>query len=277
MKKLIFGCAMLALVAGSSLAIGPNGTSTSLTAQNANGNTGACTTASCAVAILQVPQSGSFFAGSDAKQGTVGIQVSGTWSGTITFQYSQDEGATWNNLLVFPLLNGQPFLTSGTTTTTANGNWVASVPGITSVRSVMSTYSSGTAVVVQEQYLASMNFPVHAGNTMTFSGNVGTGTAQALWGVKNTQGVIWSIDAQNIGVNDNYLQIFCTPDSGVNLGTTLPALSIPTNGSSGHDTVRPPLFFPAGLCGSGSGLTLAGTTTATGNTDSGIFVNMTYQ
>ena len=79
---------------------------------------------------------------STAGQGSIGIQITGTWSGTITFQGSIDN-TNFVSLLVAPSAS-----TTAVTTTTANGIWTAAVAGLTSVRATFTSYSSGTAVVV---------------------------------------------------------------------------------------------------------------------------------
>lgn len=71
--------------------------------------------------------------------GTVGLQVSGTWVGTITFEGTVDRG-TWQTLSV-TLTNSS----TRVTTTTGNGIWVGSVAGLLAVRLRMSSYVSGTA------------------------------------------------------------------------------------------------------------------------------------
>jgi hypothetical protein len=143
------------LVASVALGVGPNGIQSSLTVQNAAGNSGSCTSLSCSQMSLQVPMNGAFFAGPDAKQNTASIQVSGTWSGTISFQYSQDEQQTWLTLPCNPVNTATTNLTPlANTSTTVNGNWVCDIGGMTGIRAVMSTYSSGTAVVNLEQYVS---------------------------------------------------------------------------------------------------------------------------
>lgn len=148
MKRILSLVAVLA--ASAALAYGPNSASGSLTVQNANGNSGACTSASCVQQSISAGINGTIFTPADAKYGMESIQVTGTWSGTLTFQWSQDEGSTWSNLTVYPA----PFTTTstGVTSTTANGNWVVNTSGFTTLRVVMSSYTSGTAAVVMEAY-----------------------------------------------------------------------------------------------------------------------------
>lgn len=78
-----------------------------------------------------------------AGEGTIGIQITGTWSGTITFRSTVDN-STYTSFLVTSTTSG-----SSASTTTANGIWTASVAGLTTVRVVFTSYSSGTATVVR--------------------------------------------------------------------------------------------------------------------------------
>lgn len=73
--------------------------------------------------------------------GSVGIQLSGTWAGTITFQGSVD-GSNWQALDVWPTNSA-----TSVTTATANGVWYAPVGGLAHVRANFTTFTSGTATV----------------------------------------------------------------------------------------------------------------------------------
>lgn len=76
-----------------------------------------------------------------AGQGSIGIQITGTFVGTITFQSSIDR-TTFTTLLLTP--SGS---TTAVGTTTAPGLWTAPIAGITTVRVVFTAYTSGSAVV----------------------------------------------------------------------------------------------------------------------------------
>ncbi len=75
-----------------------------------------------------------------AGYGTVGIRLSGSFTGTVTFEGSVD-GSTFIALTVSTF--------GGTTATTASGGgqWLASCAGLTVVRCRMSAYTSGTVAV----------------------------------------------------------------------------------------------------------------------------------
>lgn len=76
-----------------------------------------------------------------AGQASIGLQITGTWAGTITFRGSVD-GVTFVPVLFSPSDNSTPV-----STTTANGVWARGVAGYTTIRVVFTTYTSGTAVV----------------------------------------------------------------------------------------------------------------------------------
>lgn len=147
-------CSTLAvLIAGSALAFSANSVSGSLTVQNANSNAGACTALSCVQNVMQISSPGTIFYPPDAKYQVVAVQVTGTWSGTISFQESQDEGATWTNMACMPVISTATNVSPvPAISTTANGNWKCQAAGYTNVRAVMSTFSSGTAVVLLETF-----------------------------------------------------------------------------------------------------------------------------
>lgn len=76
-----------------------------------------------------------------SAQASVGIQITGTWSGTITFQSSVDN-SNFTSLLVAPSNS-----VTAVSTTTANGLWQGGVPGIRTIRVVFTSWVSGTATI----------------------------------------------------------------------------------------------------------------------------------
>jgi hypothetical protein len=74
----------------------------------------------------------------------VGVQVSGTFSGTLTFQATID-GTNWVTMAVQPL--GATAATTWVTTATAAGVWTRPVGGLKQVRVQMTAYTSGSASV----------------------------------------------------------------------------------------------------------------------------------
>ena len=72
----------------------------------------------------------------------VGVQLTGTWTGTVTFEATID-GATWVSQIMIPSTG---LCAAGVTTATGNGAWTASVAGYRFVRARFSTPTSGTVV-----------------------------------------------------------------------------------------------------------------------------------
>jgi hypothetical protein len=74
--------------------------------------------------------------------GSVGVQITGTWVGTLAFQMSMDGGATWTSVNAWPVGAG-----ATVQTTTGNGNWAIPCVGGTYYQVVATAWTSGTAVV----------------------------------------------------------------------------------------------------------------------------------
>lgn len=97
-------------------------------------------------------------------QGSIGIQITGTWVGTVTFQSSLGtlSTSTFTSLLVFPSSSQ-----TGVTTTTGNGVWSTAIAGFNQVRVVFTAYTSGTAVVTYRSTSAAKNNPSAPGGSGT--------------------------------------------------------------------------------------------------------------
>jgi hypothetical protein len=81
---------------------------------------------------------------STGQQGAVGIQITGTWSGTIVFQATVDG----TNYVAIKCINANTGVTLANTGTTANGMWQCAAGGLANVRALSSgTWTSGTATV----------------------------------------------------------------------------------------------------------------------------------
>jgi hypothetical protein len=78
---------------------------------------------------------------STAACGSAAFQVSGTWAGTLVFEYTLDDVA-WAALSVTPNGGG-----SAVSSTTANGNWTVQVESYSQVRVRGNTVGSGTAAI----------------------------------------------------------------------------------------------------------------------------------
>jgi len=103
-------------------------------------------------------------------QGTVGVQITGTWVGTLAFEGTIDN-TNWFALNAAPIPSG-----ATVTTTTANGQWVVLTGGVRNVRVRASAYTSGTVTVWLASSLARapgvmpsyLNFP--SGSVLNFGG-----------------------------------------------------------------------------------------------------------
>lgn len=104
-------------------------------------------------------------------QGTVGVQLGGTWSGTVQFEQSVDT-VTWVAWTVVPLTGG-----AGVTSTTVAGQWAGSSAGDRQVRVRFSSYASGNALVTMTPSATGISPAVT--NTFTAPQLFANGTAGA--------------------------------------------------------------------------------------------------
>lgn len=79
-----------------------------------------------------------------AGLGSIGIQITGTWVGTITFKGSlgTTSTSTFDDLLVLPLDS-----TTQVNTVTSNGTWTAPIAGLNQIRIQFTSYTSGIATI----------------------------------------------------------------------------------------------------------------------------------
>lgn len=96
-------------------------------------------------------------------QGSVGVQVTGTFVGTLTFEQSID-GTNYVTLSAVPNTLG-----ATVTTTTAVGFWSAPIAGARWIRIRFSAYTSGTATVSTVTTSAKLNTNGSAGSVGVFS------------------------------------------------------------------------------------------------------------
>lgn len=81
-----------------------------------------------------------------ASYSVAGLQVTGSFSGTITWEVSNDGGTTWVGILAAPTTTG-----SGALTATTPGIYVVDVSAIEKLRARVSTYASGAITVTAFQ------------------------------------------------------------------------------------------------------------------------------
>lgn len=190
-------------------------------------------------------------------QGSLGIQITGTWVGTITFQAKIDNSTTFVSLVAVSVAD-----TTGTkvTTTTANGIFGASVAGLNLVRVVFTAYTSGTAVVsFRSTTAASKSYGV----STPASGLVGGSNTQVQYNNAGAFGGITGATTNGTALT-LVAPVLGTPASGV--ATNITGLPIST-GVSGLGagvatflgTPSSANFFSAVTGESGSGAVLGGT------------------
>lgn len=89
--------------------------------------------------------------------------------------------------------------------------------------------------------------------------------------VKGTAGQLYGMHLVNTTGSVAYLQVFWLPSTSVTLGTTTPAFDV-------RLAANADLMVPMAVgVGQGSGISLAGTTTATGSTGAAISVTAFFQ
>lgn len=91
--------------------------------------------------ILAAVNDAALTSGSDSKRSVVGVQVTGTFVGTILIEGTVD-GGTWVTLAIDPFGGG-----AAVTSITAPGAWKVDVSGLALVRARMSAWTSGAATV----------------------------------------------------------------------------------------------------------------------------------
>jgi len=105
--------------------------------------TSASTCASTGVTCLIVPLK--------QDNGAAGFAISGTWTGTITFEGSADGGTSWTAIDAWPLGSR-----TAVTTATAVGQWQVNAAGLTTLRMRASATMSGAATVTITPSYASL-------------------------------------------------------------------------------------------------------------------------
>lgn len=107
-----------------------------------------------------------------------GIQLSGTWVGTVLFEQTLDNGTTWIAKTVYPAAGG-----AGVTSAAANGQWKFACGGETHVRARCSAFTSG-AIVVDATFTAGVDAGVTGSGVQGVSG--GTPLPVEAWGFSVT-------------------------------------------------------------------------------------------
>jgi hypothetical protein len=95
--------------------------------------------------------------------------------------------------------------------------------------------------------------------------------------IKATTGQLYLLDLVNTTAAAAYLQVFFKPSASVTVGTTAPDMTIRLLASVGKTLVLTvPVGYPPGTTPQTAGLTVAGTTTATGAVGAAISVSAVF-
>ena len=138
---------------------------------------------------------------------TASIQLLGTWTLTVAFEWSPDAGTTWYPLTVYPQAGGAGITSVAGVGTSGNGLWVANIASGSQVRTRVSTYTSGTVAVVIRTSTATgmvvLSAAIPAGSNLIggINNNFAGTAADVNAGVKGpgTQRIVLANDQQNIG------------------------------------------------------------------------------
>ncbi len=210
---------------------------------------------------------------------TVDLRFAG--AATAQFEGSVNNGTNFQAVKALPLTGG-PAVTSAT----ATGQWQVNAAGLRQIRIRLSAFTSNVTVWINSSsggfVPSSLVGPQEA---TPFANDAVTTVVQ----VKATQGVIFSLYAVNTTAATAYLQVFCKSSASVTLGTTVPDFfvrlpSTTVSATLNGGTANVPLSFPAGVCGlladgatAGTGISVAGTTTATGATGAAVSVTAAFK
>lgn len=151
----------------------------------------------------------------------VGVDISGTWSGTLIFEGSADAGTTW---VTIKALNTDTLALIETTT--GNGIWLLPVGGFTTIRVRASAWTSGTATVkINAGYGPGVVYVVPPASTPVDDGG-STLSIDDGGGAITVDGTVAATLTEPISVDDNGSTL-SVDDGGasltVDVGTALPA------------------------------------------------------
>lgn len=117
------------------------------------------------------------------RRSTLTVHTTGTWSGTISLQVSLDGGTTWvtiNAGATWTRLSTGAYAS----TITANDIWQTGVTGFTSLRLVMTSFTSGVAnvymVASDEPAAVSLDLPLPPGGNTVGTVNFGQAGGQTM-------------------------------------------------------------------------------------------------
>lgn len=160
-----------------------------------------------------------------ATYASTAVQITGTWVGVLSFQVSID-GTNWVTKSLFPA-NGGALATSAS----GNGMWFGPT-GARYFRVLMSSYTSGTAVVTMRYNSATIELPIQYTVRLTAGGDAQQASAMdevAIGAFNNTtvDRLKTALGAQGSSLADNALHV----GSGAPVALTINAASAPASGT----------------------------------------------
>lgn len=197
---------------------------------------------------------------------SVFITLSGTWSGTVNFAGTNDK-VNSKAIVLSPYGAASGEVGAPVLTATANGDFSGSTLGFAYICTYMSVFVSGTLTASLDADPSIVYSVAQFPSANGFRNEAVTTVVQ----VKATGGAIYQISASNNTAAAAFLQVFCLPSASVTLGTTAPnyTVQLKSNAAAGDER---DIAFPTGLCSQGTGISVAGTTTATGSTTASVGV-----
>lgn len=121
-----------------------------------------------------------------------------------------------------------------------------------------------------------MSDPSRQGGARPFFNDAVAGTVVDIAPAVDLRATLYSLSLSNATAATAYLQVFFKAATAVTLGTTTPDFTVRLKTNAGAGDQRD-IGFPGGLgVAATTGLSCAGTTTATGSTGAAISVGATY-
>jgi len=209
---------------------------------------------------------------------TVGIQLSGTWAGTVVFEGTVN-GSTWVTVNAVTPTGGI------VTSTTSSGVWLVDFAGFASIRARVSVYTSGSIVAHMRgspfQALVGIDAPIPTGSNNIGAVSITTTSPSYLTSTASTNGTVvkssaatlHSISATNLSASVRYLKLYNS--TSVTVGTTATAMTfiLPATSSQTFTFGTPGFRFAVGLCMSVTGGSAETDTTAIGAGEVSILTN----
>jgi hypothetical protein len=201
---------------------------------------------------------------------SINFQITGTWSGTITFQVSNDN-TNWNGLGV---------VTSGgvnslTQTTTVNGAFFTALAGFNFVRIRFTTYTSGTAnvtgyllretnsqaVSVSGSSITVSNILANTTSSATVLYTVNSAATTNAASIKATGANLYGLSVMNASVTTKYVRLF-NLTTAPTMGTSVPIMVVAVPATSSKEIE----YVPALRFGTGLAVAITGGAAATDST-----------